>query len=272
MRFIPAAGVVLGSGSGPFAIDMERTATVAPFYMDATEVTAGAYEACVAAGPCTPAHTKTVSVQCNYQRPGAGAHPINCVTHAQAVAYCASVGKRLPTDDEWEYAARGTDRRRYPWGDTAPTTQPCWPHGRSKDDGARGTCRAGSRTADASPFGVLDLSGNVSEWTGTIFCSFNDPKRCSKSAYAVRGGSWDSESAASMDVEQRIGFPPASGADARTGFRCVRSVNACAKDEDCACTSGYQPIPSADLGTGRSPGDCIARCRSGACSAAQGPM
>lgn len=231
MRPIPAATVTLGSGSGAFAIDAQRTVSIPAYFIDTTEVTAAAYLKCVEAGACTDAQKKNVSPHCNYQREGGEDHPINCVTQYQAVAYCKFVGKRLPTDDEWEYAARGTDRRRYPWGNETPVTQPCWATARAPNESKRGTCRAGGRPEDVSPFGVLDMSGNVAEWTSTEFCSFNDPKRCGPGNHAVRGGSWDdapspygAKGSPVADVEQRIGFPPSSQGNAETGFRCVRDA------------------------------------------------
>jgi formylglycine-generating enzyme required for sulfatase activity len=87
------------------------------FHIDKAEVTVKAYRACVSAGACTP---PTSRARCNWDQPSRRDHPINCVTWHQADAYCQWASKRLPTEAQWEKAARGTDGRIYPWGDDPP--------------------------------------------------------------------------------------------------------------------------------------------------------
>lgn len=164
-------------------------ARVAGFEIDATEVTVAQYRACVRAGRCSIEHvdggdaTANLRPYCNYYKSGTGLRPINCISWYQARAYCSWVGKRLPTSAEWEYAARGTDGRRYPWGNVRPDVlHICWRR-------AAGPCRVGSSPDDRSAFGVLDMGGNVDEWTA----SRPNGARCqskSRSERVLHGGDW----------------------------------------------------------------------------------
>ena len=118
---------------------------LAPYCIDRTEVTIDAYRTCVQEGHCTATPTDGA---CN-ARPGvAPNHPAKCVNWNQARAFCGWRHARLPTEAEWEFAARGTDERSYPWGNADPAaTLLCW----SRDE-ADGTCTVGSHPAGASPF------------------------------------------------------------------------------------------------------------------------
>jgi formylglycine-generating enzyme required for sulfatase activity len=153
-----------------------RVATVHPFEIDPTEVTVAAYAACVARGSC-PA-LREGSPDCTYGRSSPDL-PINCLTWAQADIYCRAVGKRLPTEEEWEFAARGgMEARIYPWGDDAPKDQLC-----SKDPSGHvryAACRVASYPPGA--FGLFDMAGNVWEWTSTGEARPTGPARM------IRGG------------------------------------------------------------------------------------
>jgi formylglycine-generating enzyme required for sulfatase activity len=128
--------------------------------VDVLEVSVAEYEACVEDGDCT------VPLQggyCNWGVNGTEDDPINCVSEFQADAYCAWVEKRLPTEWEWEWAARGRDEaRKYPWGDTEPTmaVSACYANN-------TGTCIRGAHPQDTSRDGLKDLAGNVKEWTSS---------------------------------------------------------------------------------------------------------
>ncbi len=121
------------------------------FAIGRTEVTAEAYIQCVDEGGCSP-------MQCGSP---AGQLPATCVDWSQASGYCEWAGGRLPTEAEWEKAARGTDGRLYPWGNQPPT---CNLVNMSGCGGLVG--EVGSRPAGASPYGALDMAGNVQEWIG----------------------------------------------------------------------------------------------------------
>jgi len=135
--------------------------TVADFCMDKTEATAKDYEACVNNKKCTEDFIECAP-EATYKKAGKEDHPIVCVDFKQAVDYCTAQGKRLPVDEEWEWAARGGDEgRTYPWGNDAPKDQLCW-----SGAGMRtGTCPVAEHPTGASKDGLLGMAGNVFEWT-----------------------------------------------------------------------------------------------------------
>jgi formylglycine-generating enzyme required for sulfatase activity len=186
--------------------------TVAPFSMDRTEVTVGAYAACVAAGQCSAPAKEAL---CNWGVPGKGKHPVNCVSWPQAAEYCAWVGGRLPTEKEWEWAARGaTAGRKYPWGDAEPDGQLCWKRLSTDEKRARGgTCAVGTHPLGASAQGIQDLAGNVAEWTAS---DYGAEQR------VIRGGSWSSEEPREVETAHRR-WDSLTSQYATLGFRCVTS-------------------------------------------------
>ncbi len=114
----------------------------------------------------------------DYNKDSYAQHPVVAVTRAQARMYAAWVAGRLPRDAEWTRAAQGDDGRTYPWGDTPPdaTRANCWPHGLG------GTTPVGNYPAGASPYGLLDMAGNVWEWV--------DPDGGGDRPYIARGGAF----------------------------------------------------------------------------------
>jgi formylglycine-generating enzyme required for sulfatase activity len=138
--------------------------TVAPFLLDRTEVANAAYGECVAAGVCRPHDTES-SLE-NHLGPDAAfrgpSQPISGVSHKDAEAFCAWKGKRLPTEAEWERAARGSDGRRYPWGSDPANPQLAVYGGSMPMD-------VGSKPKGAGPYGHLDLAGNVWEWVADLY-------------------------------------------------------------------------------------------------------
>jgi len=135
------------------------------FQINRFEVTAEEYQACVEASVCSKAGTY---VQCNYLQEGRANYPINCVTWEQARQYCQWKGGDLPTEAQWELAARGTDHRIYPWGNEEPAVAA----GKRANcenvackESVDGSSEVGSYPAGASPYALYDMAGNVHEWT-----------------------------------------------------------------------------------------------------------
>jgi formylglycine-generating enzyme required for sulfatase activity len=186
--------------------------TVASFQIHVTEVSAAAYLACVRAGACTPTRAP-MDDYCNIGRAGHEQHPANCVTLNQARAYCAAAGKRLPTEPEWELAARGTDGRKYSWGNKVYGPEECRP----RDMWA--TCEVGSAPAGKSPSGALDMTGNVWEWTDTEHCAYGK-SGCKSGLFTARGGSSASYVFATATI--RAGQAPDEPNES-LGFRCARN-------------------------------------------------
>ena len=195
-----------------------KTRRLDAFEIDVTEVMVMAFRECVEAGRC---ETPGVGGACNWGESGREIHPINCVDWKQATAFCEWRGMRLPTEWEWEKAARGTDGRKYPWGNASFTSGP--PRGNiagrdaevayvSKgDDGYAQTSPVGSFPAGRSFFGALDMAGNVWEWTASKF-SLDGP--------VVRGGSWNDD-ARNARASFRYWAVPGRGSG-EVGFRCAR--------------------------------------------------
>jgi formylglycine-generating enzyme required for sulfatase activity len=193
--------------------------TVASFEMDATEVTTAAYEACVSAGACAPAAMGTETSICNFGVCSRRDHPINCVTWNQATAYCGWLGKRLPSEAEWEYAARSADNRIYTWGDQPPS--PALLNYAGTSDGWRWSTPVASYPAGRSPFGIYDMAGNVHEWTAGAYCPYSG-EPCMAQWRVRRGSDFSAEIPSLINVAARA---PADGPDYWTtasGFRCAR--------------------------------------------------
>jgi len=220
MVAVPAGGFAMGSNDGD---DDERPVhhvELAAFAIDRTEVTVRAYSECIASHSCAGAGTDPY---CNGARPKSDDQPINCVDWEQAHAYCGWRRLRLPTEAEWEYTARGSDGRTYPWGDTKPAAQLCW-DGRGSDLGVgrrRGTCAVGSHPAGRSAFGADDMAGNVWEWTSDFYSPrYGDPPTESR---VVRGGTWFGYDRADFRSSLRFRVGPHAH-DYGLGFRCAKSI------------------------------------------------
>jgi formylglycine-generating enzyme required for sulfatase activity len=167
MVSIPGGTFRMGSlyGEGAANEYPQHLVKVNAFEIDANDVTVFQFDACVRAGACSATPVKATTAQCNEGKPDRGCDPIDCVNWAQATTYCGWAGKRLPTEEEWEYAARGTDGRQFPWGNAEPSDDRlCW----SRSE-AEGTCPVGAFPRGDSPFGVHDMAGNVSQWTASKY-------------------------------------------------------------------------------------------------------
>ncbi|HAV75797.1 MAG TPA: hypothetical protein DCX53_00425 [Anaerolineae bacterium] len=139
--------------------------TLDAYWMDQLEVVNGMYQLCVSAGACTPPQSIRSQRRDNYyNNPEFKDYPVVYVTWGQAKGYCEWAGKRLPTEAEWERAGRGDDLRTFPWGEDKPDERFVNFNMLVTD-----TSRAGSYPLGASPFGVLDMAGNVAEWTNDFY-------------------------------------------------------------------------------------------------------
>jgi len=157
MVLVPAGSFQMGSNDGQDNEQPIHTQTFTePFWIDQTEVTRRQYALCVTAGACTETPDSDYSTR--------DTQPINNVTWFQARDYCAWRGEnyRLPTEREWEYAARGVESWNYPWGNNDPTPILAVYN-------ANETADVGSKPDGASWVGALDLSGNLWEWVNTIY-------------------------------------------------------------------------------------------------------
>lgn len=218
------AGMAKVSG-GSFTMGKVGDFTLSEYCLDLTEVTVSAYAACVKSGKCSAEGIGTQfwsgEVQgkgaCNWGVTGRDNHPMNCVDWGQAATFCSAQGKRLPTEQEWEWAARGgSEARAFPWGAAEPDFQACW-SGVTK---RTGTCAVGSFSAGNAKGGFQDLAGNVWEWTASKYDA---------TARVGRGGSWGSGDPATACVRRfasgmspRIG--PAPSAFAAPGKRSFDSL------------------------------------------------
>lgn len=196
-----------------------RELHVDTFRIDRTEVTAARYEKCVAAEACAAAPE---AEECTSSGPAFAEHPVNCLTWEEATAFCRWAGGRLPSEREWEKAARGTDRRKHPWGnDGIPAAglvaNICDTHCtlswrlEGYDDGYAQTAPVGRFPAGASPYGALDMGGNVWEWTADTYGE--------TTSRVIRGGSWNNQ-ARNTRTSIRTSFRPEARA-ATVGFRCA---------------------------------------------------
>jgi eukaryotic-like serine/threonine-protein kinase len=255
---IPAGTYSMGSDDGDADEKPAHQVTVAGFCMDRTEVTVTAYADCVRRANCPPAPVTAEgagikeedgefdSLFCNGTRADRGQHPINCVDWNQADTYCRAVGKRLPTEEEWEYAARGQDGRKYPWGNAEPSPsllnalgtecvamgvrlgRPGWEPMYDGSDGWETTAPVGSYAAGASPFGVLDMAGNVWEQTSSAY-SQDYGREPANDRRVHRGGGWGFGDPSSVRAANRGESEPTyRGAD--LGFRCASRLDPLPQD------------------------------------------
>jgi serine/threonine-protein kinase len=217
--YVPAGEFLMGSADS----DSDANSTEKPqhkvyldtYSLDQMEVTKDQYQKCVAAGKCA-------APTCNGT--GQGNHPVVCVAWRDAVNYCAWAEGRLPTEAEWEKAARGSDGRIYPWGNALPDDKRC-----NFNNNVRDTAAVGSYPDGVSPYGALDMAGNVWEWTADWYdvkyyagSSAQLPQGPDSGQFRVlRGGSWD-DGRWHVRVAARRGDDP-DFRDDGVGFRCARS-------------------------------------------------
>jgi sulfatase modifying factor 1 len=247
MVLVPGGMFVMGSTEPGSVV---RLVTVDEFYIDATEVTVEDYVAC----PQDICSTPAIGIDFNYGAPGRVDHPINGVDWFDADAYCRWVDgeiKRLPTEAEWEKAARGTDARNYPWGN-APEANCTYTVMRNEAGengcGMDSTWPVGSKLIGVSPYGGLDMAGNVWEWVSDWHEPYdlgetNNPTGPTDGIYRVlRGGSWSFDDPLRFRTTFRFfDLPSLSARD--VGFRCVWAPAAMgqSREETSASTTRFHP-------------------------------
>lgn len=231
-------GAKLWFGSDDQAGDPERyprfSSQVASFCLDRSEVVVQAYRECVASGACTAAG-KTGRF-CNERFSDRASHPVNCVDWEQATRYCASRGRRLPGELEFEFALRGGEANHtYSWGNEPPDGRTCWKH-------PGGSCVEGSYPPGA--YDLVDMTGNVWEWTSDWYGPYPWPADRG-SARVYRGGSWSRRFEKWLKPGLRSRERPgASGS--HLGFRCALTLpgTACpyGKLDDGSCRRGVDEV------------------------------
>jgi serine/threonine-protein kinase len=232
--FVPDGSFQMGSQSGD---DNERPVHevyLLGYWIDQTEVTNAQYRLCVAAGVCSKPLDLNSQVSNLYSSSAYAKHPVVFVDWNQAKAYCTWVGRKLPTEAEWEKAARGPDGFIYPWGNNFDGTvvnycdKNCWADwgDKSNDDGYATTSPVGTYVGGASPYGALDMAGNAYEWVSDFSSPYSfmyqiDPVGpATGTEHILRGGSWGD------DIKHlRTSLRSDEPADLRRdfiGFRCAQ--------------------------------------------------
>lgn len=228
---IPAGPFMMGGQPHFYGTQPVHEVFVSGFSIGKYEVTVLQYMACEADGSCTrPVKTFDDDGVFNYGGEDRDYHPINGVTWEQAREYCFWEGKRLPTEAEWEKAARGTDQREYPWGDELPSCKRAVMYEEGPGCNTMITSRVGQKHMGASPYGAHDMVGNVAEWVQDWFDPnyyASSPKRdptgpVSGTERVTRGGGYHT-GPDYMPIGNRNSAKPEE-ANAEIGFRCAMST------------------------------------------------
>jgi formylglycine-generating enzyme required for sulfatase activity len=221
MSYVAGQEFMMGSNSGDLLEQPAHKVTVQPFFIDVNEVTREDYQKFVATG-----HRAPNGWIDNSYPSGTGQWPVTGVSWDDANAYASWLGKRLPTEAEWEFAARGTDGRRYPWGNE-------W---KSQAANAANTSvnhvdQIGRSLSGASPFDAFDMVGNAWEWTATDLAAYPGGQLPNlladgseiKRGKVIRGGCYLSRQDQATTTFRR-GWPPHGANYDNTGFRLVKDV------------------------------------------------
>jgi len=226
MVLVPAGEFLMGSDEGADHLKPAHKVYLSPFYIDKFEVTNEQFDQFVKQSRYRP--EAKVSWE-RYARPGMERHPVRGVTWKDATEYAKWAGKRLPTEAEWEKAARGTLGQRYPWGNDYDRAKF---HGNAELDA--GPAPVGSYPEGRSPYGCEDMAGNVWEWCADWHAAdyyAKSPKENPtgpsswgrKKEKVIRGGAWDRQSIEHIKCYERAQFNPSASMET-IGFRCVKDV------------------------------------------------
>jgi sulfatase modifying factor 1 len=232
---IEAGSFTMGSAAASLGVGYvghgpAHTVTLSAYVLDAYEVSVARFRACVQAGAC-PAPSTTLSQGCTYTTASAGQelYPVTCVSWQQASDFCVwDGGRRLPTEAEWERAARGTSSTNYPWGDTFDCTRAVLAGPTQCSMHAGVSPRpAGLAPAGVSAEGAYDLIGNAAEWVADWFGAYSsstvtDPAGPATGSTRIqRGGNWQTRSVDAVGYARRAETPGAVGS---FSFRCARTA------------------------------------------------
>jgi iron(II)-dependent oxidoreductase len=221
MVFVPGGEFLMGSSEGNEDEKPPHKVYVSDFYVDKYEVTNAQYQEFVdiVGLKFSPRHW----ISGRYES-GKGSHPVANITWYQAKGYCEWVGKRLPTEAEWEKAARGSDNRIYSWGNQLDPSK-----ANVKDSGKLDTVPVGSYEGGRNPYGAYDMSGNVWEWTSSLKMSYpykmddDHESLADKGPRVIRGGAFDYYIDSARTVSRRYFEPQNTGFN--IGFRCARNIS-----------------------------------------------
>jgi formylglycine-generating enzyme required for sulfatase activity len=230
LRLVPAGEFTMGSDSDSDPRNSSHILSLAAFYMDKYEVTNAQYADCVTAGVCAPPHyTKSDFRQHYYGNSEYDHFPVIHVDWMMARTYCETWrGARLPTEAEWEKAARGTDGRSYPWGEGIRCDQANYDGDPDPASFCMGEIsEVGSYESGQSPYGLYDMAGNVFEWTSSLSNAYpydvgdgrEDLTRGGDRV--IRGGSWNEDSN-DLRVFYRSWLGP-EYSESEIGIRCAKS-------------------------------------------------
>jgi len=216
---IPAGEFTMGNDAGDDDEKPAHTVPLEAFEIDMFEVTNADFAKFVEETGYQTGAEKAGEAGWRAYAEGKDNHPVVKVTWNDANAYCEWAGKRLPTEAEWEKAARGTDGRTYPWGNDWDPAK-----ANTKESGFRGTVAVGSFAEGASSYGVFDMAGNVWEWTADWYQAY--PDSAYQSEYfgekfkVTRGGGWFQEE--KLVTTYNRSATDSSAANDDLGFRCAR--------------------------------------------------
>lgn len=234
MAYIPAGTFQMGSNKGlRYGEDPIHSVTLNAFLMDTAEVTLSKYYKCVETWNCSPPITSKSYTRPNYYGNSQyDSYPVIFIRWDQAVDYCQWAGRRLPTEAEWEYAARGgLEGMEYPWGDEFDPAKAnfcdknCPSEMADKKVGDRFTETAPAHSYLPNSYGLYEMAGNVAEWVNDWYGSYTaksvtNPKGpTSGESHVIRGGSWVHQSPFLSVAARDRAFPEGSGD--WIGFRCA---------------------------------------------------
>jgi len=228
MMYVPEGEFSMGNDSTNFEREIPaHKLFLDAYWIDQTEVTNAMYATCVEAGGCKPPKEKKSATYPEYYgNSDFDDYPVVYVSWDSATEYCTWAGGRLPTEAEWEKAARGTDGRNYTWGDTSDIACSTANWGSCTDD----TAPVGSYEDSKSPYGLYDTAGNVWEWVNDWYDQFyyqksvsqNPPGPGSGEERGLRGGAFDSLESKVRTAYRFSAIPRA--ADYFIGFRCAQDA------------------------------------------------